>query len=160
MSEQQAQAPTAAYSDALHSGAPGDAPNQGSAHGINKVRDTFTALINNSDHVIMQNKQTTADTIRDWINDGKVLAAAEQVNCKNSSATSRGNNDSHVPSQITNYKLSRWFPWFTFIPFVTFGPGVNANDDAKAAAAAAAAAAAVADAPAAAPALADAAPAQ
>ncbi len=42
------------------------------AHGINKVRDTFTNLINNSDHEIMQNKHTTSDSVRTWISEGKI----------------------------------------------------------------------------------------
>ncbi len=41
------------------------------AHGINKVRDTFTNLINNTDHEIMQNKHTTSYSVRAWISEGK-----------------------------------------------------------------------------------------
>ena len=63
-------------------------------HGINKACSIFTDLINNSDHVIMQNKITTPDSIRGWIVEGKVLGIAEQANRKTAAAAGRGNNDS------------------------------------------------------------------
>ena len=71
------------------------------AHGINKARATFTDLINNSDHVIMQNKITTPDSIRGWIVEGKVLGIAEQANRKTAAAAGRGNNDPPVPPHIS-----------------------------------------------------------
>ena len=73
---------------------------KGSAHGINKSRDSFTNLINNCDHMIMQNRQASSEAVRTWINEGKVLAATEQAKRKASSAAGRGNNDPPAPQHI------------------------------------------------------------
>ncbi len=44
-------------------------------HGNNNSSDAFTNLINNCDHVIMQNKQTAGDAIRKWITHSSLLMA-------------------------------------------------------------------------------------
>ncbi len=75
------------------------------SRGINKSRDAFTNLINDCDHVIMLNKQTTSDAVRNWITDGKVLAKTEKAKRDATSAAGRGNNDPPASSRSLHIHL-------------------------------------------------------